>query len=257
MTDVPTTPPPAADDRRDPVTGLRRMSKTAGVGMNDYAAVSTLAVVALVLGLASPLVFLGPLAMIVPLAGVVVAVAAVVAVRGSNGTQTGLPLAVVGGLLSAGLLGWYVTQTLATGRLDAGDQREVQALVAEFAEDVRAKDYAAAYGLFHERFREVVPPDRFESALVTRQENPFYGEFQDVTLSDVVRFETDPALGGRVAASLLVVELPPAPTPPGTTRPAEGPPERYDRPAVTFREEGGQWRFLNVPDWFAPPEPRQ
>ena len=258
MTD---SPPPAAptaplDAGRDPVTGLRRMSKTAGVGMSDYAAISTLAVVALVLGLASPLVFFTVYLVLVPIAGVVVAAVAARKIATSNGTETGLPLALVGGLLSAGFLGWYAYSTVADGRRADADRARVAAVVEQFGADLKQDDFDAAYALFDARFQQQVDRDRFESVLKARQANPYYGQIQGVTLAGDGRFEDDPETSARVGQVFLRLALPPVAAPGATSRPAGDAP-RYDTQAAVFREEDGQWRLLNIPEVFAPPQGQQ
>lgn len=249
---VPDLPPAVAADR-DPVTGLRRMSRTAGVGLHDYAAINTLAVIALVLGPASLLVFFGSFLLIVPIVGVACAALAVRQIRRSSGTETGLPLALIGGALSAGLLAWAVGSGVIESGRNAADRAQIESVAADLAAALSAGDYDAAYALFHERFQENVPRDRFESALAARQSSPYHGTIAGLRLSEVMRFERESSEAGRIGQGTLMIDLPPLPGDPGATRPAVAPPPRTDRQTVVFREQGGAWKILNVGDWFAPP----
>src|SRR5688572_29608213 len=78
---------------------LFHMSRTAGVGMADYAAVNGFAVGSIVLGLASSLtaIFHEPFLMILPALGLALGLLAYFQVRNSNGTQTG-KLVAIGGI---------------------------------------------------------------------------------------------------------------------------------------------------------------
>ena len=90
----------------DPTHNLFHMSRTAGVGLGDYAAVNVRAVIGLILGVASVVAYIFsdsyvPLA--IPLAGLIVSLVALIQIQGSNGTQTGRGIALVGLLLAGGL----------------------------------------------------------------------------------------------------------------------------------------------------------
>jgi hypothetical protein len=73
-----------------------------------YRAVNKLAIVAMLLGLASVLTLVHPLLMLVPLAGVVCAIVALRSIRANPDTSTGTSAAVTGLVLSLFFLGWGV-----------------------------------------------------------------------------------------------------------------------------------------------------
>ena len=78
---------------------------TAGVGTQRYVAINPTAVAAPDAGFGSILVFLSSMLLVIPLAGLICGIIAVVQVRRSNGTQTGMGLAVGGILLCLGFGG--------------------------------------------------------------------------------------------------------------------------------------------------------
>src|SRR5688500_6367590 len=68
---------------------LHRMSRTAGLGTQEYVAINVAAVMTLLLGLVSALAMVTSLLLVIPLAGVVCGVIALYQIKDSNGTQTG------------------------------------------------------------------------------------------------------------------------------------------------------------------------
>src|SRR4051812_11954856 len=99
MTDLKSNPTQQADD--DPLSHLHKMSTTAGLGSGEYVAVNGMAVVAIILGLASSLSLLDTAFLVsVPPLTIVLAILALWQISDSNGTQTGRGLA-IGGLLLA------------------------------------------------------------------------------------------------------------------------------------------------------------
>ena len=86
---------------------LKKMSTTAGVGSQEYVAISPLAIVTVLTGVASVLAFLADVLLVVPLVAVVCGIIAWRQVRSSNGTQTGIGLAALGMLLALLLGGGF------------------------------------------------------------------------------------------------------------------------------------------------------
>ena len=94
----PQSPEPQTDARRaakngdggDPLARLHRMSRTAGLGAQDYVAINVAAVLSVLLGLL----------LVIPLAGVICGIVALHQIKDSNGTQTGRGIAWTGIALS-------------------------------------------------------------------------------------------------------------------------------------------------------------
>src|SRR5579859_5091705 len=99
---------PRADSRSDAAetfSHLYKMSATAGVATTDYAAINSMAIVALILGVASVLALAWDVLLVIPLAGLVCALIAFRQIAGSNGTQAGKGLALAALLLALGFGG--------------------------------------------------------------------------------------------------------------------------------------------------------
>ena len=240
---MPDPAPPAAAPDRDPVTGLRPMSRTAGLGMHDYAAINTFAVVALALGLAGWLVVFGAALVVVPLAGLILAVLAVRQIRRSSGTETGLLLAILGGLLSLGFIAYAVATYASAATRDRTDTRQIDAAVKQLGRDIVAAKFDAAYALFHPRFHEAFPRQAFEQDLRGLQSSPFYGKVDSLRAGDILRFETDRSTGRRTGVGQIVATIT---LPDGKT--AE------PRHNAVFWKDGDTWKVLSLSDWFATPE---
>src|SRR5580693_3500692 len=88
---------------------LPRMSTTAGVGSQEYVAINTTAVIALLLGMASVLAIMTLPLLAVPLVGVITAAFALSQISQSNGTQTGRHIALGGLFLSVGIGSFVVS----------------------------------------------------------------------------------------------------------------------------------------------------
>src|SRR5271155_3285734 len=99
----PTMPGMPSSSDGDPLLHLHKMSTTAGLGSQDYVAVNVTSVVAVLFGLASLLAIASPVLLVFPIVGVALSLIALRQVRNSNGTQTGIALAVLGLVLSGAI----------------------------------------------------------------------------------------------------------------------------------------------------------
>lgn len=242
-----------ADSRRDPaMKALYRMSRTAGVGLQDYAAVNVLAVVGLLLGLAGVLLVLvagSAFALAVPLIAAVLSTVGLVQIRRSNGTETGQWIALGGLLLSLGIIGVSVTTYLRQRSTENAYKAELRQLVERFRGSTATTQASGdAYMLFDARFRETVKPETFTRTVQPRMTG-FFGPGKSVTradIGDLVVFETDPATGVIRATTLLVLF--------GEGTFPDGSALRYEEP-VEFRRGLDGWKFYNIPGWFSAAKP--
>ena len=99
----------------DPLERLHKMSRTAGVGTQDYVAVNSVSVAAMMLGIASALALLDRTLLIVPLAGVICAIVALRQIVHSGGTQTGRSLAWIGLVLCLLFAGGQIARQIIGG----------------------------------------------------------------------------------------------------------------------------------------------
>ncbi len=244
MPDLSPQPPPPHADRAAATNGdadgdeslhkLHRMSRTAGLGTQEYVAINVAAVVALLLGLASALAMVASLLLVIPLAGVVCGIVALYQIKDSNGTQTGRGIAWTGIALSvlfAALVGGRVILDNVRTRADRDD---VVKAVAEFGQKLAVSDFKAAYELLSPRLRERVPYADFEGQLKARYAHPMHGKITGFTSTGRVLIESDPESGHRMAQTQAVITV------------EHGEP---DRPQLVLTHESGRWMIEAWP-WF-------
>jgi len=230
----PTTP----DAGIDPVTGLHRMSKTAGVGLQDYAEVSPFAIWSMVLGLASWLVFFGPVLYVVPALAFTFGVVAVVRILRSNGTQTGLLPALLGIVLSMGLSGLSGYQWLQTHRTETADRAQLAKLVSKLNAAVVGGAYADGYELFDATFRSRVSREAFVERFSALQSSPVYGRITKIDWNGIVLFEVAQGSGIRMAVTKLLITI------------ESGGQSGIDRQSIQFSRTPEGWRIRDIPVFF-------
>ncbi len=241
---APSTVPPAPEN--DPLASLHKMSTTAGLGSQDYVAINTFAIVAILLGLASALVMLNSILLIIPLAGIVCGIIAWAQIRRSNGTQSGLILAAGGILLSLILAGVAVGTQATTYWQHSTDRQAIAALIDRFSGMVQAADenpqrWKDAYQLFDQQFQQRESETSFISRWKSLQNTlgaikSFHWNGANIPIDD------DPATGEPTAAALVVIEFKNPKTPEG----------RY---TMTFRKVGQEWKVDDFPILFPQQEP--
>lgn len=236
-----------ADTRQDPaMRNLYKMSRTAGVGLGDYAAVNVFAVVGIILALASVLVLIfadATALLLIPLGAIVLSLIALFQIQHSNGTQTGRVLAILGVVIALGLGGTNVFGRVAQAARDREDKAQLAALVKQFHELTTGGKTRDAYELFDSRFREKVQPETFERTI--GQHMGFVGgaRVTDLKVGERVVFETD-ANGVRFATALLMLHIEPPASAPAGTKPLD-----VEEPAE-FHKVDDQWKFRIITNWF-------
>ena len=226
----------AQSQRSDPLSGLHKMSTTAGLGTTEYVAINAPAVFALILGLASVLAIVDNILLVVPVAGIICAIVAMRQISNSNGTQTGRGLAIIGLLLSLAFGGYVVANQLTEASRTRADREAISQLVQSFGRDIIAGNFQAAYEKFTPRFASRVPLEQFERSLAPRREFPVYGKLESVEAASIFDFESDPTTGVRLGAVRVNFKY-----------------ENLEQPAqedAVFRKADGKWQFENLPALF-------
>jgi hypothetical protein len=232
MSNTPPDRPEVQDAKTDPLAGLYKMSRTAGLGAQDYVAVNATAVIALLLGLASSLSVVGSLLLIIPVIAIVVGVVAIRQVRHSAGTQTGIGLAILGILLALLFAGIKGGKEFNAYRMVQQEKDQIIALIDQVGKDVKNENYNAAWTHFSDRFKHGVSKDDFDAFWIRTKLPEFGGPVTGMRWNGILQVDIDPETGSRTAAGVVLIDL--------STRNANG--ERvYARVPTTFRKVSGQW----------------
>jgi hypothetical protein len=226
---------PRADE--DPLSHLHKMSTTAGLGSQDYVAISPLAVAAALLGIASALALMGTILLVIPVVAVLCSVAALRQVANSNGTQSGRGLAWLGLVLGIGFAAVVGGRAMMQQITTRDDQREIAALIDQFGQHVHQGEFDQAYALFSERFKTRVREPVFRDMWRTFTTTEMYGNIMSMRWNERLAFETDAESGIRYAAGMMIIEFERA--------------DLVDRQEARFRRSpGGQWQIDDIPQLF-------
>ncbi|MGC4030418.1 MAG: hypothetical protein QM754_01540 [Tepidisphaeraceae bacterium] len=242
MVDAPQTPTTTAASSTEAdlqkLSHLHRMSRTAGLGSSEYSAVNIAAVVAVLIGLASALALLSPVFLFLPVVGVIIAAVAVKQVISSNGTQTGLPLAVLALLLCFGLSAFTGLKAFRAGSQEKQDNADLVALVDQFSKSVLDKKYADAYKLTDARFQEQVNLATFETAFDGLINAPSLGALQGIRTNKIFQIDSDPETGLRMAVGYIFIDFE----------------KRHGDDAVRtearYRNSNDEWKIFSIPQLF-------
>ena len=146
-----------------PLAGLHKMSTTAGVADQSYVAVNNTAVVAAVLGIASSLALFSPILLLIPAVGLIVAIVAFRQIRSSNGTQTGLLVAIAGGILSLGFGGVIASTEFSAHQKLRADGKQMDGIARQLGEALIAQKQEQAYSLFDSYFQARIKREQFDA----------------------------------------------------------------------------------------------
>lgn len=230
---------------------LYHMSRTAGVGLGDYAAVNVLSVVGLIVGIACFLLLIfgdSFIMLVLPFAAIATCAVAIVQIRGSNKTQVGMPLA-VGGIVLALAFGGINLGVRAKASMDESRNRaEIASLVSKLGTSATTQSSVpAAYDLFHSRFKERVNPETFARTIVMRTGLSANAPVASITLGKNVLFETNPDTKVAQATALIILSA--------KQKDENGNPLTLDIPAMFRREADGAWTIYAIPEWFSEEPP--
>jgi hypothetical protein len=248
----------------DALTQLKKMSTTAGLGSGDYVAISRLAVVALLAGLASVLVLIlgGGLLLLIPAAGVVCALIAFYQIRHSNGTLTGRAIAGIGLVLSLLIGGGVLASQIVAEIRYKPDRAQIAGLIRQLGQEVAAagqaersappskgpvfgptlptpaeleaeRHYDAAYKLFSDKFRDRVDETKFRSAWTDINKS---ADSALVGMEWNGNIEFDDTTGKPVAWAMALLKL---------NKSSQTP-----REPVEFVKTGGTWKINDIPQIF-------
>ena len=232
MSNLPSQPP--ADATHDPLASLHKMSRTAGLGSQEYVAVSATAVAALLLGLASCLAVLGTLLLIIPAAAIIVAVLAIRQINHSAGTQTGKGLALLGLILAMAFVALLGGREALHIRQIRREQGQIIALIEQVGKDLNRADYDAAWQQFGLRFQQRVKKEDFVNLWTQIQASPLYGPIKSMRWNGILDVQVEG--GVMLARGVILVEL------------ADG---KTDRRGAVFRKsQDDRWLIDDLEGYF-------
>jgi hypothetical protein len=215
---------------------LHKMSTTAGVGSQDYVAVNVTSVIAVLFGLASLLAIASPVLLVFPIVGVGLSLLALRQVRGSNGTQTGSGLAILGlvlsGVITTVIFSYQAYQVMHR----RADQQAVAGLIQKYGELLNQHKYAEAYDLFDSDFQNRVSKPLFIVHLTDIQKNPLAPPIESITWNGLAEFHVDDT-DTETADSVMKLHFKGA-----VDEPRQG--------VHLKRSGGGPWLIDNIPDQF-------
>lgn len=224
---------PAGDD---PFGKLHYMSRTAGAGTQEYVAVNSVAVAALLLGLGSALALVDRILLVVPLAAIVCTFVALYQISHSGGTQTGRLLAWVGLLLALGFMGAQVAKQVVGGMRTRADAQAINALMQTFGSKLAAEDFQGAYDMLGSKFHERVKFEQFANQFKARFRHPAHGKIKSIRSNELLQFEQGETGANRLAAATAIVTLE----------------QGEDRQPFTFSKTGETWSIEDLSGWFQP-----
>jgi hypothetical protein len=231
------TLPERGSGNGDALAQLYRMSRTAGLGAQEYVAVNTPAVASTVFGLASFVVLFDRILLVVPLAGVVLGLMAIRQIRNSNGTQTGLGLAILGIVLSLGLGAYKFYHEAAEAARVRADEKQISAQIEKLGSFLASQDYDSAYALFSPKFQKRVSLEKFKDMWERARAAPFYGPIRSAKWNGRLDFNRDQATGAEVATGMMILQV-------------ERKSGEPDRRGIVFAKGPQGWQVDDIPEFF-------
>lgn len=215
------------------------MSRTAGAGTTDYVAVNNLAVAALIVGLLGWLAVMDNALLLVPLIGIVLGIMAVLQIVRSNGTQTGMWLAVLGMVLSVGFAGYVGAAALAEQAAFKRDGQVIEQVRATLETSLGKGDYATSYGEFSPIFRQRMSVEEFADFWKNIESLQYGGKIIAVGWNGRMEAEKAPESLTRYTKVVWSFKV-------------ERQAEPFTREVVLMQVEDG-WKVHDVQNLFPPP----
>lgn len=211
---------------------LHPMSRTAGVGTQEYVAVNATAVVTLLLGAISAAAVASDVLLVLPVATVIVGIVALMQVRRSGGTQTGAGLAAVGLILALIFVGWIGGRAWSAHRAVEDARGQVVSLIDKLSKAVTSNSYEPAWECFGDTFRAEVRKKAFFDTWTRLQGIPGYGPLKGIRWNTRLEVQIDPNTGVKFANGVLLIDT------------ASGAPDRWAAAFRWYPDRG--WLIENI-----------
>jgi hypothetical protein len=245
MTDAPAqtpsqTPPTGEVDH---LAALKKMSTTAGLGSGDYAAVSPLAVAAIIVSLLGTLSYFSEFLLVAPAAGVVLGWLGLRQIRQSNGTITGREWAFAGIGIGAAVIVVIGGLRVLASVQSRPDREAIAATLDGFDKAIAAGNADAAYDLTSPTFKSKIDPTTFRNQLDFLNKNPDFGRLSGAKWNGKVEFLNPQQTEGQRAAVV------------GVDLKYENRPGTYFIALTLTPQPDGKWYINHAGDLF--PEPKK
>lgn len=245
MSDLQTKLPPnssragsSSDNSDDSLQKLHKMSRTAGLGSGDYAAVNGTSVAAVLFGVGSALVVFDPVFLLIPVIAIVAAFVGMAQIRRSAGTQTGRGLCIAAIVLAVACTALLGSRQLMAYIDQKRNKGEVASVAESLGQQLSTQNYDGAYALFSDDFRKRVPKEEFISKF--QQFQQFFGNVVSMKWNERIVFDTDNQTNDPLASTLVIIDM-------------AG--DRDAREEMRFRKASGKWVIDDLPFAF-PKQPQ-
>jgi hypothetical protein len=185
MSNLPPPTSTASGETADPLASLHKMSRTAGAGTQEYVAINSTSVAALLLGLASALAIVTSVLLIIPAVAIFVASIALWQIRSSGGTQAGKGLAIAAIVLALAMVGFVGGSAVLALQREKAETQQIVQLMQGLGTDLGQRNYDAAWGKFSDRFKENIKRETFDTTWQQLQNSPYYGPVKDIRWNGV------------------------------------------------------------------------
>jgi hypothetical protein len=220
----------------DPLLHLHKMSTTAGLGVGDYVAVNVTSVVAVVFGLASLLAIFNSVLLVFPIVGVILGIVALRQITGSNGTQTGKGLAILGLVLSGVITATIFSLQGLEILHRRADQEALANLSEKYGQLIAQDKFDEAYDLFDAGFKDRVSKQAFIVHLTSIQHSTELPAIDKITWNGLAEFHPGDE-GSQTADAVIKVHF----------KGIDG----EERLGARFHKlKDGPWLINNIPDQF-------
>jgi len=238
MTDLKQQPEQTTPPDNDPLAHLHKMSTTAGLGTTEYVAVNGVAIVALMMGVASSLSLFDPVLLVIPALAIILCIAAFVQIKNSNGTQTGKGLAGLGLVLAIGFMALVGGKFLRDTFANRADEEAINKVIGELYQDLHEGKYDQAYLLFNDKFTSRFDPPTFLGNWKRIVDRGMTGMHS----TGRMEFDLSPETGQRTGVEVTVIEMG----------------QNQGRiPFFFAKEPDGTWKISDIPDLFKVQQPTQ
>jgi hypothetical protein len=118
------------------------------------------------------------------------------------------------------------------------EEKQIAAVIADFGNDVRARNYDAAYARLSNRFTSWLPKSVFVERLNLMQNSPNYGPVKSMQWNGRAAFDVETKSNAPIAVTVALIAVENSAVP--------------DRQQMNFVKLEGQWKIDGIANIFPP-----